>query len=404
MAFELKNLSLEEVSAVDEPANKQSRVVLLKRDGGGKVSEQDERVTLIKRLQKYLGLDGGEFAKGERLGNRLRSLREDRELSLDEAASRLNQFLDTGSITGSTVGQIERGEIETPSAPVLSAFAQSYSVSVSSLENLLSGEPPESARVEQRDPNASRKGGKEKSMDNDELLKKVARLEAENAIGFAASVEDVDKALAAVADDDIRKAVEPRAQARRTELEKADLDKAQREFRQKLTPAMAKAFDDMDEDERRRFMNSFGKSDKADDPMVKTIDSLSKTNDELQKRLDKMEADAELTKTREAFQDLDGFVKVDDFAKSYIALAKHDREAADAMVDQTRALAKQAHQGGLFRVIGKDGNGEQSADGKIDKAVAKYREANPGVSPAEAMTKVLEQDPGLYDDYLAEAQ
>lgn len=78
-----------------------------------------------------------------RLGDRLRSLREDKDISAEEVALRMSRMLE-GNITGSTVAQIERGDIMTPTAPVLAAFARVLGTSVENLERLLAeGEEPE---------------------------------------------------------------------------------------------------------------------------------------------------------------------------------------------------------------------------------------------------------------------
>jgi len=79
--------------------------------------------------------DGKTFGE-DRLGSRLQNLREGKGLSLDDVAASMSKVLGS-EITGSTIGQIERDEIETPSAPVLGAFAKVLGVSVESLESLL---------------------------------------------------------------------------------------------------------------------------------------------------------------------------------------------------------------------------------------------------------------------------
>jgi len=110
---------------------------------------------------------------GEALGNRLKELREAREWSLADAEEAMNDALDAsdgagdGGITASTIGQIERGEIETPSAPVMSAFAQIYNVSLQSLLDLVSGEPG-SGRFSKTEGT--------KTMDFAELKEKVSKL------------------------------------------------------------------------------------------------------------------------------------------------------------------------------------------------------------------------------------
>lgn len=84
-----------------------------------------------------------------RLGDRLRSLREEKELSLEEVAERASGLLEGGAIEAGTIGQIERGDIETPSDPVLGALAQVLGTSKEALENLIaSGEEPGEGRFD----------------------------------------------------------------------------------------------------------------------------------------------------------------------------------------------------------------------------------------------------------------
>lgn len=294
MAFELKNLSIEEVSAVDEPANKHSRVVLLKRKGG--IMDQDERAGLLKKLATYLGVDKAD-------------------------------------------------------APV----------------------------------------NKEDNAMTEEVTKKIEELTSQ--------VEALTKANAEAAEK-----VEALTKANAELTERTEKSDAEKSFRDQLPKGLQKAWDDMDEDERRKFMASYGKAQKSDDPVTKALSEVTKANDELVAKVARMEAEQELAKTREGFRDLDGLVNIDDLAKQYHAIAKVDKDAADAMVETTRKLAKQAKEGGLFHVIGKDGAGDESAEARLTKRVAKLREDNPELTEAAAMTKALEADPKLYDAYNAEKE
>ena len=69
--------------------------------------------------------------KATRIGSRVQSLREEADLTVEQAAQSL-------PIEASTLGSIERGEIMTPSIPVIEAMAELYNVSVGSLMDLLS--------------------------------------------------------------------------------------------------------------------------------------------------------------------------------------------------------------------------------------------------------------------------
>ena len=64
MPFQITELSLEEISAVPAGANRGARVVLLKAAGGHGEVDASERVSIMKRLARYLGV-GRETAGGE---------------------------------------------------------------------------------------------------------------------------------------------------------------------------------------------------------------------------------------------------------------------------------------------------------------------------------------------------
>lgn len=61
-------------------------------------------------------------------------------------------------------------------------------------------------------------------------------------------------------------------------------------------------------------------------------------------------------------------------------------------------------QGALFQELGAGGDGGKSdAETRIEKAAEKIREAQPELSPQQAFTKALEQNPDLYAAYRQEA-
>ncbi len=59
------------------------------------------------------------------IGDRIRALREERGISLEDLAAQVSASVDK-EFTASTVGQIERGEIEVPSDPAIGAFARAF--------------------------------------------------------------------------------------------------------------------------------------------------------------------------------------------------------------------------------------------------------------------------------------
>jgi transcriptional regulator with XRE-family HTH domain len=68
--------------------------------------------------------------------DRIQELREAKSWSLDDFASRVNRHLD-GSISASTLGQIERGDIEKPSEDALRGIAAALEISFKSLDSLV---------------------------------------------------------------------------------------------------------------------------------------------------------------------------------------------------------------------------------------------------------------------------
>jgi len=223
----------------------------------------------------------------------------------------------------------------------------------------------------------------------------------------AAGIDALAKRIADVKDDSLTK----QAADRKSEIDKSDetkqaADKAEAEksFRAKLPKGLQKAFDDMDEKEREAFMGKFGKSD-AGDPVTKTLTDLAKAKDDLTAKVEKLEAAAHLRKLADELKDLNGAVtKIDEFAGAYAKLEKADKDAAEALLKDFRALAKQAKDGGLFKVIGRDGAGDDSASGRLEKAVKKYMSEHSGANEATATDAVLKVEPKLYEDYISEKE
>ncbi len=78
--------------------------------------------------------------KRTRIGDFIQARREEQELTQAQLAAQL-------PITASTLGQIERGDIETPSQPVLEALAEALGVALSTLTNLLTDDAEPLERV-----------------------------------------------------------------------------------------------------------------------------------------------------------------------------------------------------------------------------------------------------------------
>lgn len=225
-------------------------------------------------------------------------------------------------------------------------------------------------------------------------------------IAKAGTAEEVDAAIATLTNEDARKEVAEIAEARKAELTKAEGDAALKAFRSKLPSGLQKAFDDMSDDDKRRFMGKFSKADEGDaDPVTKALAAVTETNEKLVAKVESLEAKDALAATKAELADLDGVVPdLNELAKQLTSLRKADAEAADAMLTQLKATAKQAKESRLFSVVGNDGEGSGTVakvETKIAAAVKKYQDAHPDVTPEQAEAEVLKANPALYDEYNA---
>lgn len=299
MPTELRHLSIEEISLVDEPANKGARVVLLKR-----AQESQEAPQMDPEVQKQIN-------------------------TLTESVQRLEKTNAQLVATSSALAQIAK---------------------------------------------------------------------AADVAGVKAAVAEFEKA--GYKDEQVSVA----ASERTTELEKAGASASSKAFRDKLPKSLQKAFDEMDDEERSAFMRSYGKAEKADDPILRAIAAVTKTNETLLARLETIETAQELAAARAELTDVVPAAEVEETAKSLIALRKANADAANAMLERLRSVSKAARAAGVLTVIGQATGQETSAMKRLDSAVTDYRKRHPEVSVAKATDAVLREDPGLYSDYLAEQE
>lgn len=221
----------------------------------------------------------------------------------------------------------------------------------------------------------------------------------------AATAADVDALVAKVKTKHERTVtkIQARATARKTELAKNQDSEKLVKFRGTLPEAVAKVFDGLSAADQAEFMKSY-KTESGDTgalaTMSKALETATANSTALEKRVAKFEADKLLEDTIDEFQkDLGslGAAGLRTFAQTVIKLRETDKSAADALIEQTKSLAKQAEASTVFGRFGKSHQGGASdAENALDKAVAKYREAHPGVTAEVAMTKVLEAQPELY--------
>lgn len=114
MVLRILRMLLKEVSLVGGPANPEARTLswwIAKSEELANKDHKEEPVEIIK---------------DEALGRKVRELREARGWTRDQLGDRIG-------ITGSTVGQIERGEIEAPPGPRLERLARAFGISLRSL-------------------------------------------------------------------------------------------------------------------------------------------------------------------------------------------------------------------------------------------------------------------------------
>lgn len=238
-----------------------------------------------------------------------------------------------------------------------------------------------------------------------DMGEKIAKLEADKAaadaraaIAKADTAEALDVVIKGLTEA-VAKVVAVDVEARKADLAKVKDGEAVKKFAEKLSDPLKVAFSKLNTKEQAEFMTSY----KADgDPVAKALEEVTKQNATLAKQVADLGADAELRKTEDELKDLAGGpVNVAELAKTLVALRKHDKAAADAMLTQIRATAKQAQAGNVFRVIGKDGDGAGDAMGEIDKKAEAYAKEHK-VTKAVATGAVLKIEPELYDRYLAE--
>ena len=338
MPNRLEDLTLEEISVVDEPANKRARVVLLKRaqEKGGIMTDDKERIGLADRLLKYLGVTSDQLA-------------------------------------GPTV---RKGDDDMADAEVKKQ-----------LDDM-------SAKIEKLEADAARAAKRE------DLGRRIAKAKTDDDV--AAVRKDVD---ATKADDaDGHADLTARLDERAAELGKTEKASLMGDFRTQLPKGLQKAFDDMDDDEKKRFMDKFKKGDETD-PVGKALEAVTKKNEALEGEVKALKAAREIDEAREELKDLMGHVeKYDDFVESVVSLRKADKDAAEVLVKSARAMAAREKKSGIFKIVGADGHAAEDAAAEIRKAADAVRKEDPKLTPEQAEALTLERNLGLYTKYLAERE
>lgn len=325
----LEDLELDEVSLVDEPANKDARVVLFKRDGTGTRKRGatmygDDRVGLLRRLAKFLGVRDADLVEKEGDG-------------VDEATRK--RFDDLTE-------RLEKLEVD-GAGDVAKAIA----------EAVKSEKPAEQAEA---------------------LEKRVAELEKD------AKIAALEKRLA-----DVEKTGEE--------------DEVLKAFRDELPKALRPGFDEMGEEEKRRFMDKFKKSaDSADEPLAKalsTIESLTKAGETASARIEKLEREAEVAKLRTELSGLENFVDLEKTVEEVYELRKLSPKSADSMIERLRAFAKQTESSEFLKEIGSSHGAQPTeVEKRIEAKIEEYRKAHPDATPEQAYAAVVTTNKELYTE------
>lgn len=147
---EYRQGQLDHFACTRVPMNPRTSIGLQEKSNMNKVTRKDDAATILddelaEELDQKAKLVGKSEAPGEddellgamvvratAIGDHLRKLRNDQEMTVEEVASKM-------PIEASTITSIESGEIETPSEPVIAAFAKVYGVSAKSIKDKLPG-------------------------------------------------------------------------------------------------------------------------------------------------------------------------------------------------------------------------------------------------------------------------
>lgn len=144
---------------------------------------------------------------------------------------------------------------------------------------------------------------------------------------------------------------------------------------------------------------------KVVDPLLKAAtDEATKVtteNAELRKRLDVIEGNAARSTFEKSVGDLTGLPqKRDDIVGHLWAMT--DAEARTTLQKTLEASAEAARRGGLLGELGSDLTGGGSAYAQIEAQALEIRKGNPALTEAVSKKMAMEQNPDLYDQYLAE--
>lgn len=184
---------------------------------------------------------------------------------------------------------------------------------------------------------------------------------------------------------------------------KIDAEKFKKE---KLPAAMHGAFDSMDEDAQKAFMGQHqGGEPDGDEGMAKAMKAVTKKVEDQASVIEKLQEEkalGELTKELSG-KPISKVMNVEEIAKALLTLRKTNKAEADLLLSKMDAMAEQYKTSALFAVLGKGGE-PTSSEQKIDQLTKSLMASDSSLTKEKAYTKVLEQNPQLYEMMKAEQE
>jgi len=128
------------------------------------------------------------------------------------------------------------------------------------------------------------------------------------------------------------------------------------------------------------------------DAVTKKLEAEVAKAEELKAKVAKLEEKEAITKIEAELADLSKVAKVADLAPIVKKFRETDKAAMDSMLTLIKSLAAQVAEGKLFKVLGKDGEGDSTT--KLDTLAKALMEKDSTLTFEQAFTKALETKEG----------
>lgn len=338
----LKDMGLDEISLVDEPASPGARVALFKRRNSG---DENEAQTPILEVRKALGDSGvPDVALAAFEGAVSKAYSEVEAMTFDEARENA-EALAEGAKASSKLTEL----VYLLAESIRSVYADAEVEDPASLVNESIEQFNEAVKNE-----IGGKSKAEKAMKTCADCKKPEVCKDKGACAMSEDKKDFQKSI----DEAVTKAVgEAVAKA------KADAEAEVKKAREEAAAAIAKA------------------------------------NEEIAKINEAKAEEARLAKAKTLVEGVPG-MEAETVAK---ALKGMDADTQAAFEKSLAAAREAAKLGKVTKELGGSGGAAPgSANERIAKAAAGLRAQDPKLTNAQAVAKALENDPALYSDYIAE--